>query len=59
MSTVDLVTHFFRAKDPWRYRLRFLRYHWRCVLADLAARDPEGVFVDFEVHMVRYKRNGH
>lgn len=44
----------FLSSDPLRYKLRFLRYHWRCVLANTIALDWEGVVVDYTVHMVRY-----
>lgn len=45
-------------RDPLRYKLRFVRFHWRCILAGAIARDWEGVMVDYEVHMVRYARAG-
>ena len=45
-------------RDPLRYRVRFLRYHWRCVLDAILKRDWEKAQIDYLVHMVRYGRAG-
>jgi len=44
----------FLSNDPLCYKLRWLRYHWRCLVAGIFARDWEGVVIDYIVHMVRY-----
>lgn len=45
--------------DPLKYKIRFLRYHWRCVVDAILNRDWEAAVVDYHVHMVRYaKSNG-
>ena len=50
----------FLSKDPLRYKLRWLRYHWRCVLSTLVFGDEDvgrrdAIAIDYTVHMVRYK----
>lgn len=49
--------------DPLRYKIRWLRFHWRCVLSAIVFGDEDvgrydAILIDYTVHMVRYRNAG-